>query len=204
VGRAARLRGHCQLTSGIDIFEQARAVPFHKLLGIENKSMQMSCPFPENHDGGEDKHPSAHYYQDMNRVKCFVEDKSWSTVDYIVEKMGLEPRAAAEWLVEHYGKGGVEWIRDRLKRQLNAVESLGSVVDKLLLDGLEGSCDAPVLRRHVAQQREIAAQNESPMIEMTEAEIRGLIEMEEEASDGANNEESDIGQIEGDEEDMPF
>ncbi|MDD3295571.1 MAG: CHC2 zinc finger domain-containing protein [Geobacteraceae bacterium] len=66
----------------------AREYPFGKLLQFKGKMTH--CPF---HD---DRNPSMALYG--NRVHCFVCNRSWDAIDFVMERQGLKFREAVRHL----------------------------------------------------------------------------------------------------------
>lgn len=69
-------------TSGISGYhiERARSYPMEELLGVES-GRRILCPFHDDH------HPSASIKN--NKLRCFVCNKTWNPIDYVMEKNGL-------------------------------------------------------------------------------------------------------------------
>lgn len=77
------LKYDTQPTSGISghHIEQAKNYPIGELLGIDSSTKRLRCPF---HD---DKHPSASIWK--GKLHCFVCNKTWSSLDYLMEHDSL-------------------------------------------------------------------------------------------------------------------
>ena len=76
------LKNNTQPTSGISghHIEQARNYPIEDLLGIE-LGRRILCPFHDDH------HPSASVKN--NKLRCFTCNKTWNSIDYLMEHDGL-------------------------------------------------------------------------------------------------------------------
>lgn len=84
-------QGACQEGSALvskETITAARSYPFGKLLAFKGRMTR--CPF---HD---DRHPSMALYG--NRVRCFVCNRSWDTIEFLMERDGLSFRSAVRHL----------------------------------------------------------------------------------------------------------
>ena len=79
--------------------QDARQVPMDSVLSrlnIKRAGKRYHCPF---HD---DKHPSAGIFLKMNLLHCFVCNKSWSTIDLVMQLLGGEVYDAITWIGEAF------------------------------------------------------------------------------------------------------
>ncbi len=88
-GRASSLKyGNRPGSITDEMIQRAKEYPIQEILGTDRKTMR--CPF---HD---DKHPSASIKN--NRLHCFVCNKTWNPVDYLMEKEMLSFKEAVVML----------------------------------------------------------------------------------------------------------
>jgi hypothetical protein len=74
-----------------------------KELGMRIRGRRAKCWRPENHAHG-DSHPSLHFYERGNRVRCFVCDMKGghSCVDLVMGILGVEVGSAVRWIAERF------------------------------------------------------------------------------------------------------
>lgn len=65
-----------------DMIRKAKEYPVTDLISFNKNNMAL-CPFHS------DKTPSLHYYKDTNTVHCFSCQKSWDSIDIVMELEGL-------------------------------------------------------------------------------------------------------------------
>lgn len=168
-------------SNSVGVFSKANAVPFSVILGIRDREHQIRCIFAENHTDG-DRKRSARYYPDTNRVYCHMEGVGWSPVDYVAQRDGIEPLAAAKKLVREFGQnleGMGQALETQIQRELDA--SLPEKVIDLLYAGLEGASDDPSTRQYIAKQHELEVTEGVSLLEQTEQEAEDLDAMKGDA-----------------------
>lgn len=97
------------------VVTEANKVPFHVLFkNLEPKAMQMRCPFADERHSAGDRHKSARYYPDTNRIYCYMEAKSWTPVSLLMEKLKLPALEVARMILKRNCR---ESIDDRKSRE---------------------------------------------------------------------------------------
>jgi hypothetical protein len=74
-----------------------------KKLGMEIRQGRAKCWRPDNHAHG-DAHPSLHFWERGNRVRCFVCDmkRGHSCIDLVMAVLGIDFGLAVRWIAEHF------------------------------------------------------------------------------------------------------
>jgi len=135
----------------VSVLEVGRA------LGLQIHHRNAQCWRPKNHANG-DAHPSLHFYERGNRVRCFVCDTrgGHSCIDLVMGVLGVDFTAAVLWIAERFtiptGKPG----RPIGKRPVQAIPYRvgvnGSDVEFLVRSGMFGQLSAAESRILIALQ----------------------------------------------------
>jgi hypothetical protein len=114
-----------------------------RALGLRIRHRKTQCWRPENHANG-DTHPSLHFYERGNRVRCFVCDArgGHSCVDLMMGVLGLDLPSAVKWIAERFAVPNTKIGRPVGRRTADAVPFRvcvdGSDLEVLVRSGIFG------------------------------------------------------------------
>jgi hypothetical protein len=114
-----------------------------RALGLQIHRHCATCWRPENHRNG-DAHPSLHFYERKNRVRCFVCDMrgGHSCIDLVMGVLGISFSEAVNWIADRFPIPNVKPGRPAGSRakepQPYRVGSHGSDLEVLVRSGMFG------------------------------------------------------------------
>jgi hypothetical protein len=114
-----------------------------RALGLRIHHRKAQCWRPENHANG-DTHPSLHFYERGNRVRCFVCDMrgGHSCIDLVMGVLGLDLASAVRWIAERFAVPNAKIGRPAGRRTADAVPFRvgvdGSDLEVLVRSGIFG------------------------------------------------------------------
>jgi hypothetical protein len=112
-------------------------------LGLRIHHRTTQCWRPKNHANG-DAHPSLHFYERGNRVRCFVCDMrgGHSCIDLVMGVLGLDLSSAVQWIAERFAVPNTKIGRPAGRRTADAVPFRvgvdGSDLEVLVRSGIFG------------------------------------------------------------------
>jgi hypothetical protein len=114
-----------------------------RMLGLRIHHRKARCWRPENHANG-DAHPSLHFYERGNRVRCFVCDMrgGHSCIDLVMGVLGVELSSAVWWIADRFTVPNIKLGRPLGQRPVEAIPLRvgvnGSHLEVLVRSGMFG------------------------------------------------------------------
>jgi hypothetical protein len=111
-------------------------------LGLEVRGDMARCWRTENHQHG-DRTPSMGIYRKRNLIRCFVcDDRAYSAIDLVQKVLGLDTRAAINWIAARFEVPSIPKGRHLPKadpfRSVSRV-GLGGLLEQVIRSGLWAS-----------------------------------------------------------------